>query len=114
MSARAALAAVAAAVVASALVPWGESPPRRLAGGDGDASTPRFDVNVDAASVPSFEDRTAGSTYYVEASRERPLVQGNLKAIGQLYLSRAFPVQVDARAEYELVLNGRDALVRKR
>lgn len=105
MSARSALAAVAAAVLALALVPWSDSPLRRLAGGEGDGSDPQFDVALDAAalrdaSVPN------GTTYFVSAQERSPLVQGNAKAAAQLYLARGLPVQEAARARFAVRVEG--------
>ena len=92
MSARAAFAAVAVAVLAAAAVPRSDGPLRRLAGGNGDGPDPTFDVPLDpaplrlAASVLPDDGR-----YETSAPDESPLVQGNLKAATQLYLSRQLP-----------------------
>lgn len=93
MSARAAGAAAAAAVVALALVPWLGEPLRRLAGGEGDGPNPRFDVPLDAGDLRRAADRVRPGETYVAARTGAPLVQGNLKAAGQLYLAEALPVQ---------------------
>jgi hypothetical protein len=45
-------------------------------------------------------------TYFVDAAGESPLVQGNLKAVGQLYLARGVPVQDPTRADYVLRVRG--------
>jgi hypothetical protein len=116
VSARAAFAGVAAAVFALALVPWADSPLRRLAGGAGDGPDPRFDVPLDADALRAAEDTVqGGDEYATEWPGGSPLEQGNLKAAGQLYLSRAVPVLVPARAEWLLsVRDGGVVLVRRR
>ena len=108
MSARAAFAAVAAVVALLALVPWGDSPLRRLAGGEGDGPEPRFDVPLDPQLLKesSLPD---GTLYTTRAPDESPLVQGNLKAAGQLYLARHLPVQDSRRAS--VVFTYRDGAV---
>lgn len=97
MSARAAFAAVAAAVSLLALVPWAGSPLRRLAGGEGDGPDPRFDVPLDAG-VLKGTSLPEGTLYATQAPDASPLVQGNLKAAAQLYLAHLVPVQDPRRA----------------
>ncbi|HEV8687265.1 MAG TPA: hypothetical protein VGQ84_08305 [Gaiellaceae bacterium] len=100
-SARRSFAAAAAGLLVLTLVPWGESPLRRLAGGDGDGRDPTFDVRMDPAPLRNA-CRTKIATYYVDAHTETQLAQGNAKAAGQLYLSCSFPVQDPSRAETTL------------
>ena len=108
MSARAAFAAVAAAVGVAALVPWADSPLRRLAGGEGDGPDPRFDVPLDPR-VLKESSLPDGTLYATSAPDESPLVQGNLKAAGQLYLASLLPVQDARRAS--VVFTYRDGAV---
>lgn len=91
----------AAAVLALSAVPWGDSPLRRLAGGDGDGPDPTFDVPLNPAPLREACD-TRIPTYYVDAQTETPLAQGNAKAAGQLYLACSVPVQHPSRAETTL------------
>ena len=117
MSARPAFAAVVAAAVALALVPWSGSPLRRLAGGEGDGPDPRFDVPLDADALRAAESAVpADDTYATEWVGGSPLEQGNLKAAGQLYLARAFPVLEAPRARWLLAVrnDGAVVLVRRR
>lgn len=109
MSASRAFAALAAAVVALSFVPVEGSPLRRLAGGRGDGPGPRFDVPLNAQALrnTTLPDRTL---YATRAPDESPLVQGNLKAAGQLYLARLLPVQDPRRAS--VVFTYRDGVVR--
>ena len=109
MSARAAFAAVGAVVAALALVPWADSPLRRLAGGEGDGPEPRFDVPLDASALET-SSLPDGTLYATRAPDESPLVQGNLKAAAQLYLARHLPVQDPRRAS--VVFTYRDGVVR--
>lgn len=103
MSARASFALVAAAIVAAAAVPWSDGPLRRLAGGEGDGPEPRFDVAIDSHELRSLARFLSNdTTYAVDASNERPLVQGNLKAAGQLYLARQLPLQDRRQADVVL------------
>ena len=110
MSARAAFAGAFVAVLALALL---VGPLRRLAGEGESGRAPDFDVPVSVAETP-FEDVPAGATYVVEASDRTPLEQGNLKAIGQLYLAHALPVHDAARAQWSLSLRGGDVTLRRR
>jgi hypothetical protein len=92
VSARAGFAAAAAVVLALGLVPWSESPLRRLAGGEGDGPDARFDVPLDPAPLRALAEVTPDDTEYVtEAPGGTPLEQGNLKAAGQLYLAAQLP-----------------------
>lgn len=100
MSSRHALLAAAVAVLAAAVVPWPDSPFRRLAGGEGDGRDPTFDVRLDPRALREEGERLpAGLRYYLDAAGTSPLVQGNAKAAGQLYLARQLPVQNPRRAE---------------
>ena len=93
MSARAAFAVVLIAVLAAAAVPWSDGPLRRLAGGEGDGPEPTFDVPLDPTPLQRAGARLPADTRYAtSAPGESPLVQGNLKAAAQLYLSRQLPV----------------------
>lgn len=93
MSARAAFAAVAVAVLAAAAVPWSDGPLRRLAGGEGDGPEPTFDVPLDPAPLQRAGARLRDDArYQTSAPDASPLAQGNLKAAAQLYLSRQLPV----------------------
>ena len=116
MSARAAFAAAAASVVALAAVPWADGPLRRLAGGDGDGPDPTFDVALDADALRAAATTVPpDSLYAAEWPGGSPLEQGNLKAAGQLYLSRAIPVLETARADWVLaVRDGTVVLTRRR
>ena len=93
MSARAAVAVVLIAALAAAAVPWSDGPLRRLAGGEGDGPEPTFDVPLDPTPLQRAGARLPEDTRYAtSAPDESPLVQGNLKAAAQLYLSRQLPV----------------------
>jgi hypothetical protein len=93
VSARAAFAVVTAAVLAAAAVPWSDGPLQRLAGREGDGPEPTFDVPLDSAPLQRAGARLRDDTRYAtSAPDESPLVQGNLKAAAQLYLSRQLPV----------------------
>ncbi len=109
MSARAAFAAVAAAVLLLALVPWAGSPLRRLSGGEGDGPDPRFDVPLDPRALKN-DSLPDGTLYATRAPDQSPLVQGNLKAASQLYLAHLLPVQDPRRAS--VVFTYRDGVVR--
>lgn len=106
MSAKRAGAAATAAVLALALVPWPESPLYRLAGGEGDGPDPTTDAPLDLRSFRDVGEPHADMLYFVDASGESPLVQGNLKAVGQLYFAGGLPVQDPARADYFLRVRG--------
>ena len=111
MSNRGAFAAAAAATLALALVPWDGSPLRRLAGGDGDTAEPRFDVPLNPAALRRAATSLSPETRYATiAPNESPLVQGNLKAAGQLYLWRHLPVQ-DAARDDVIVFTYRDGVI---
>jgi hypothetical protein len=99
------LAACVVVAAALALVPEpSESPLGRVASFDGDGPEPRYDVPVDGPAI-----RRAGAivpddaTYAVLAPGASPLLQGNLKAAGQLFLAPALPVQDPARADWRVV-----------
>lgn len=98
--------AAAAAVLAFALLPWAESPLRRLAGGEGDGPDPVADVPLDLASFRGVGESHTNMTYFVDAFDESPLVQGNLKAVGHLYFALGLPVQDRARADYIVRVRG--------
>lgn len=106
MSARTSFAAIAAAVCALAVVPWDDSPLRRLAGGDGDGPEPRLDVPLDASALREAHI-PHGATYFVSAQGSPPLVQGNVKAASQLYLASGLPVVAPADAAYAVRIDGR-------
>ena len=89
-----------------ALIPAADSPLRRLAGGEGDGPDPTPDAPLDLASLRLVARSHSDTFYFVDAANEPPLVQGNLKALGQLYLARAVPVQEPARAHYLLRVRG--------
>lgn len=92
-------AALGCAVVALGFVPWADNPLYRLAGGEGDGPDARFDVPLDPAPLRAFgEAAPADTTYFVDATNESPLLQGNLKAAGQLYLPQLLPVLDPSRA----------------
>ena len=117
MSARPAFAAVVAAAGARARVPGSGSPRRRRAGGEGDGPDPRFDVPLDADALRAAESAVpADDTYATEWVGGSPLEQGNLKAAGQLYRARAFPVLEAPRARWLLAVrnDGAVVLVRRR
>jgi len=100
VSARRALAVAAVVVLAAAAVPWSDGPLRRLAGGEGDGRDPRFDVRLDPTVLRAEgELLPSGLRYYLDAAGTSPLVQGNAKAAGQLYLARQLPVQDPRLAE---------------
>ena len=115
MSSRAAFATSLAAVLALALVPWPDGPLRRLAGEGESGRSADFDVPLRIGEVLLIESRIPdGAEYVATAPGRTPLEQGNLKAIGQLYLARALPVQDPARAEWVLSLRGNDVTVGRR
>lgn len=90
----------AVAVLAAAVVPWSDGPLRRLAGGEGDGRDPTFDVRLDPSALREEGERLPfGLPYYLDADGTSPLVQGNAKAAGQLYLARQLPVLEPGRAE---------------
>jgi hypothetical protein len=107
-------AALAAVVVGVGFVPWKDNPFYRLAGGEGDGRDARFDAPLDPAILRDAGDTLPrGLPYAVVAPGESPLVQGNLKAAGQLYLAQALPVQDVSRAAARvLVDDGRIVLLR--
>lgn len=87
-------------MLAAAAVPWSDGPLRRLAGGEGEGRDPAFDVRLDPSALRNEGERLPlGLRYYLDAARTSPLVQGNAKAAGQLYLARQLPVQDPRRAQ---------------
>lgn len=93
-------AALGAVVVALGFVPWSDNPLYRLAGQAGDGPDARLDAPLDPSPLRAFADGTEpDTTYFVDAADATPLEQGNLKAAGQLYLSRLLPVLERGRAE---------------
>jgi hypothetical protein len=115
VSSRAAFASAAAAVLAVATVPWSDGPLRRLAGGDGEGRDPTFDVELDAAALRAAAPLVGDSEYVTEWPGGSPLQKGNLKAAGQLYFARGFPVLERTRAEWIVgVLDGRVVARRRR
>lgn len=96
--------ALAAVFALLAVVPaLGRSPLGRVASFDADGPDPLYDAPLDAATI-----RSAGAilpddaTYYVHAPGADPLLQGNLKAAGQLFFTPALPVQDAGAAEWVL------------
>ena len=93
-------AALAAVLVALGFVPWSANPLYRLAGEEGDGPDARFDVPLDPTPLREYAHEAPPDTaYFVDAADAPPLVQGNLKAAGQLYLSALLPVLDRSRAE---------------
>lgn len=88
----------------AAVVPTPDrSPLGRVASLDADGPDPLYDAPVDAASIRRAADLLpAHTTYYVHAPGADPLLQGNLKAAGQLFFAPALPVQDPAAAEWVL------------
>jgi hypothetical protein len=101
----------AAAVLALALVPWSGNPFYRLVGEGGDGRDPHFDVPLDPAGLRRAGDALTEGRYFIDAGSETPLVQGNLKAAGQLYLARLLPVQVEGSAVVVRYGNGRPVVL---
>lgn len=112
MSSRGAFAAAALAVLAGAAVPWSDGPLRRLAGGEGERRDPIFDVELDSRALRAAAPLVGDSTYATEWPGGSPLQQGNLKAAGQLYLSRGLPLL--ERAEWTVVVRGDRVVVARR
>jgi hypothetical protein len=115
VSARRAFAAAAAAVLAAAALPWSDGPLRQLAGEGESGRGPDFDVPLDRdglliAALVLPRD----ALYFTSAPGGSALQQGNLKAAAQLYLADALPVQDPARAQFVLVLRGREVLFEPR
>jgi hypothetical protein len=92
------LVALTVAALLLAVVPWVRTPLARVANYDGDGPDPVYDAAVDGAAIrragDALPDRT---TYFLYAPHASPLLAGNLKAAGQLFLSPALPVR-DPRA----------------
>jgi hypothetical protein len=98
------VAAVALLALGGLLVPSpADSPLGRVANVDGDGRDPLWDTPVDGAAM-----RRAGellpddARYLLWAPAAPPLLQGNLKAAGQLFLAPALPVQDPAAARWVL------------
>lgn len=91
----------------AAIVPWSEWPLLRLAGGEGDGRDPTFDVELDGDALRAATPVVGESRYTVDWPNGSPLEQGNLKAAGQLYLSRGVPVLERSRAEWILDVRGK-------
>lgn len=98
------LLALAATVALLALVPApSRSPLGRLASFEADGPGPLYDAPVDEAAIRRAADLLPDdATYYVYAPQADPLLQGNLKAAGQLFFARALPAQDPAAAEWVL------------
>jgi hypothetical protein len=96
--------ALAAVFALLALVPApARSPLGRVASFDADRPDPRYDAPVDAAAIRrAAELLPDDATYYVHAPGVDPLLQGNLKAAGQLFFTPALPVQDPAAAGWVL------------
>ena len=95
---------LALATAALAALPEPLSGPiRRVAEYDAAGPDPLWDADVDGAAI-----RRAGrllpddTTYYVHASRADPVLFGNLKAAGQLFLFPALPVRGVEQARWVL------------
>jgi hypothetical protein len=114
VSARSALAAAAVAVLAAAAVPWSDGPLRRLAGSEGEGPDPTFDVELDADALRAAAPAVDGSDYVTDWPGGSPLEQGNLKAAGQLYFARGFPVLDPSRADWILAVRGGNVRVSRR
>ena len=99
-------------MLAGAAVPWSDGPLRRLAGGEGERRDPTFDVELDARALRVAAPLVGDSTYATEWPGGSPLQQGNLKAAGQLYLSRGLPTL--ERAEWTVVVRGDRVVVARR
>lgn len=103
---------MAVAVLAAAAVPWSGGPLRQLAGGDGEGRDATFDVELDAPSLRAAASQVGDSTYATEWPGGSPLQQGNLKAAGQLYLSRGLPLLEGA--EWTVVVRGERVVASRR
>lgn len=102
MSSRARAALIAALALATALLVVA-TPARKLVDADGAGADPIYDAPIDAASVRrAAETVPDDSTYFVDAAEQPPLVQGNLKAAGHLFLTPALPVLDPAQADWTL------------
>jgi hypothetical protein len=96
--------ATAAVLVGVGFVPWNDNPLYRLAGGEGSGPDPIFDAPLNPAALREMDDPPLGATYFVSAQEHSPLVQGNVKAAGQLYLARGLPVQEASRARFAVAV----------
>jgi hypothetical protein len=115
VSSKHALVAAAVVVLAAGTVPWSDGPFRRLAGGEGEGRDPTFDVQLDADALRAAAPLIGDSEYATEWPGVSPLHQGNLKAAGQLYFARGFPVLDPSRADWIVgVRGGRIVLTRRR
>jgi hypothetical protein len=102
-------------MLALAAVPWSDGPLRRLAGGEGEGRDPTFDVELDGDALRATTPIVGDSEYAAEWPNGSPLEQGNLKAAGQLYLSRGVPVLDRSRADWILAVRGGSVvLIRRR
>ena len=102
---RVAAAAVAAAILVSPAVPGplGE-PARRLANSDGDGKDPQWDRPLDGEALRRAAERVRDAeTYLLDAAGENPVLQGNLKAGGQLFFAPSLPVRDARRADVVVV-----------
>ena len=97
------LVALAVAALLLAVVPWIRTPLSRVANYDGDGPDPVYDTRVDGAAVRrAGEILPDGTTYFLYAPAASPLLAGNLKAAGQLFLSPALPVRDPQAARWIL------------
>lgn len=101
-------------MLAAALVPWSDGPLRHLAGGEGDGRDPTFDVELDGDALRAGAPVVGDSQYATEWPGGSPLEQGNLKAAGQLYLARGFPVLDGSRADWIVGIRGGSVVFTRR
>ena len=113
----AAAALVAAAVLVSPAVPGplGE-PTRRLSNTDGDGPDPHWDRPVDGAAIRRAGDVVPDDAgYFLDVATDDPVLRGNLKAAGQLFLAPALPLRSPQPAAWVVrYADGRVAVVRGR
>jgi hypothetical protein len=96
------VALIAALTAATALLVL-LTPARKLVEAEGAGADPIYDAPIDAASVRRAAEAVPDdSTYFVDAAEQPPLVQGNLKAAGHLFLTPALPVLDPAQADWTL------------
>ena len=99
-------------MVVAFAVPLTDNPLRRLANVEADSRDPLFDRPLSGDDLRrAGETIPDDSTYFVDAGRADPTLQGNLKASAQLFLAPAFPVTSRERADWILLLE-RDGHVR--